>query len=152
MFDELKTRGVRTSGLSVGGGIAGRDHENDVLDACIHDLFGKDLESGFWCAVAVDEALEGKGTLRCSSGSDESLFDFHGVGGVNGWALCSHRPRRCQTGTGLVRRTVGWSAAVLDPGRRCGTGTSARGEAGLQQITPGGRFPIQHLACEEKAG
>lgn len=77
MLDELEAGGIRTRSLGVGRGIARSDHEDQVFNAGLQDLFGEDLQGGLRGAIPVNEGLEGEGPLMGTSGGDEGLLNLH---------------------------------------------------------------------------
>lgn len=98
LFDEREIGGVGACCDPEGGFIAGSDDDGDLFDPCAQDLLYNNGESGFVDAVAVNEALQGKGSLTFASSGDHGFLDIHGRRGDCMGGIASTRQERGNLG------------------------------------------------------
>jgi hypothetical protein len=77
LLNELKPRGVFAGGGGVGVAVAGVDDDGEFLHVRAEGFFDEDLERGFGQAVAINELLEGDGSLVFPGRGDDGLSDLH---------------------------------------------------------------------------
>ena len=75
--DELEAAGVGAGGGAVGGFVVRVDDDADFFHTGHDGFLDNDLEGGFFCAVPVDERLEGERALRLAGGGDDGFTDIH---------------------------------------------------------------------------
>ena len=79
MRDELDALGLCADGTTEGVLITGRNDEHDILGTSGDGFLDDDLDGRLRLAVAIDETLEGKGSLVFTGGCDDGFGNFHSV-------------------------------------------------------------------------
>jgi hypothetical protein len=79
LFDKMQSARMSPGGLAIGVPVAWSDDQTGFFDPGADDLFDENLQGGFRNSIAIDERLQGQGTLVDAGRRDDGFAKVHGA-------------------------------------------------------------------------